>query len=299
MKSREKLDRKVETPYTFRWLGVGGVQLRYGDRILLIDPFLSRPSFKQVLFKCLRPNVELLRQEIPTADAILVTHAHYDHLMDVPAIIHLTGALAYGSENVVKLLCAANVPKENCVVIKAGDCFEVYPFRVQVIEGRHITFPFFKPKQLPQIIAPPRRVWDYQMDACYSFSITLGEATILIWHSLDIGGAIPAQVLIIDAELSLNAFKHLIQRVKPNWVIPIHWDDFFRPLSAPLKPFFRPPERTYFWIGRIDPPSYVGQLQKRFPGGRVFLPQLLKEVDLNDLIAGQSDKSPPQREGDR
>jgi L-ascorbate metabolism protein UlaG (beta-lactamase superfamily) len=29
---------------TFRWLGVAGIELKTGEQILAIDPFLTRPS---------------------------------------------------------------------------------------------------------------------------------------------------------------------------------------------------------------------------------------------------------------
>lgn len=271
----------------FRWLGVGGIQLRWRGQILLVDPFLTRPSLWDVLLKPLRTDISLVRREIAEASTILITHAHYDHLLDTPEIVHQTNASVYGSENVIKLLRAAGVPQENCYLIQSGDRLNAGVFQIEVIEGKHLPMPFFAPTQLPATIPPPRRVWDYHMDRCFSFFLSNTALTILIWHSVEAKGAVPAQILIIDSEIPFSAFEQLIRRVKPGWVIPIHWDDFFLPLSAPLKPFFRPPEKKTLHLGRIELTKFVQALQSYLPGGKVYLPERLREINLRGLTQGQ------------
>lgn len=268
----------------FRWFGVGGIQLRWRQQVLLIDPFLTRPSLRQVLFQPLRTNSELVRCEILSATAVLITHAHYDHLMDTPEIIRQTGAKAYGSENVIKLLRAAGVAEQNSVLIQSGDRLEIGEFHIEVIEGKHIPIPFFLPKTLSPLVPPPRRVWDYRMDRCFSFLVSNTAPSILIWHSIEAEGAVPAECLIIDSEMPYRSFEQLVRLVKPQWVIPIHWDDFFLPLSQPPKPFFRPPEKSAFGLGRIDLHKFVGRLQSCLPEGKVYLPERLKEIHLKTLI---------------
>lgn len=275
MNDREKL--------FFRWLGVGGVQLRWKEKVLLIDPFLTRPSLCEILFRPLKSNQGLLRSQIPRADAILITHAHYDHLMDTAEIIRQTGVIAYGSGNVVKILRAQGISEQKTVLIQNGEHLEVHPFEIEVIEGKHISIPFFSPTPLPKNIAPPQRVWDYQMDACFSFFIRKPSPSILVWHSTETKGALPADVLVVDSELSFSAFERLIDFVKPRCVIPIHWDDFLLPLTVPPKPFFRPPERTSIRIGRLHLPTYVARLQRLLPAGKVYLPTRLEEVELSSI----------------
>lgn len=271
----------------FRWLGVGGIQLRWRGQPLLIDPFLTRPSLWQMLLKPLETDVSLVRREIAEASAILITHAHYDHLMDTPEIVRQTNASVYGSENVIKLLRAAGVPQENCYLIQSGDRLNVGAFQIEVMEGKHLPLPFFSPTQLPATIPPPRRVWDYQMDRCFSFFLSNTTPTILIWHSVEAQGAVPAQILIVDSEIPFSTFEQLVRRVKPGWVIPIHWDDFFLPLSAPLKPFFRPLEKLTLRLGRIELVKFVQALQSYLPGGKVYLPERLKEIRVTQLDSSE------------
>lgn len=268
---------------SFRWLGVGGIQLCWRGKTLLIDPFLTRPSLKEVLFCPLHSNAELIQRELPNADALLITHAHYDHLMDVAEIIRQTGAIAYGSNNVINLLRASGVPQQKTRLIRSGDTVWADPFLIQVIPAKHLSIPFFTPKQLPPRVSPPRRVWDYQMDACYSFFLPNTEPSILIWHSVEAKGALPADLLIIDVEIPFPQLERLLRWVNPRWVIPIHWDDFFLPLSSPLKPFFHLPQRNFFRLGRLDLAGYARKVAEMLPQGEVYLPQRLKRIDLTLL----------------
>ncbi|MCS6906283.1 MAG: MBL fold metallo-hydrolase [Anaerolineales bacterium] len=283
MNDRENCAQASEEALFFQWLGVGGVRLRWRGKVLLIDPFVTRPSLTEVLFRPLVPNAELLRQRLPCADAVLITHAHYDHLMDVPEVVRQTGASAYGSKNAVTLLRAAGVPREKCFLVQSRDRLEIGPFRIEVIEGKHLWLPFFSSKELPETASPPRRVWQYCMDQCFSFLIET-DPSFLIWHSIEARGAAPAQVLVLDSEIPLPAFAELADLVKPRLVIPIHWDDFFLPLSTPIKPFFRPPERGALRLRRLDIVDFARKLRELIPSGEVLVPQRFEEVNISRIL---------------
>jgi L-ascorbate metabolism protein UlaG (beta-lactamase superfamily) len=58
---------------------------------LLIDPYFSRVDLLRVaLGSRIQPNASRindgLRHLTPQPDAILVTHGHFDHLLDVPVV---------------------------------------------------------------------------------------------------------------------------------------------------------------------------------------------------------------------
>ena len=62
------------------WLGHGSWSLRIGNDVVLLDPFLDESPTSPVK----AADVE--------ADYILVSHGHFDHVTDVAAIAHRTGA---------------------------------------------------------------------------------------------------------------------------------------------------------------------------------------------------------------
>jgi L-ascorbate metabolism protein UlaG (beta-lactamase superfamily) len=63
-----------------KWLGHGGWQIATGEHTILLDPFLTDS-----------PTAPCTAEEV-SADFILVSHGHFDHIADVPAIAKRTGA---------------------------------------------------------------------------------------------------------------------------------------------------------------------------------------------------------------
>src|SRR5579884_1727965 len=82
------------TPRELRvtYLGTNGYQFECNGRALLVDPYFSRVELLSVALGLrLQPDAtrieEGLKHLAPRADAILVTHGHFDHLLDVPVEI--------------------------------------------------------------------------------------------------------------------------------------------------------------------------------------------------------------------
>jgi L-ascorbate metabolism protein UlaG (beta-lactamase superfamily) len=92
-----------------RFLGVGGFSLRKGEDVVLTAPLYSNPSIEELdRRKSLTPKAALIEKFHPQTDgvkAILVGHAHYDHLMDVPWVWARTPeAMIYGNSSVKNIL---------------------------------------------------------------------------------------------------------------------------------------------------------------------------------------------------
>lgn len=97
-----------ETPtLNIQYLGVGGHRIEYGDAVLLTGPSFTNPSFMLTgPFMPLRSNhkkIDKFMPESSTAQIMLVGHAHYDHLLDVPYVMqkHAPQAHLYGSQTTV------------------------------------------------------------------------------------------------------------------------------------------------------------------------------------------------------
>ncbi|MFZ5808507.1 MAG: MBL fold metallo-hydrolase [Chloroflexota bacterium] len=272
--------RFSSSPLVFRWLGVGGLEFSMQGRILLVDPFLSRPSFWQVLFSPLIPNTRLIRTTLPRADLILITHSHYDHLMDVPGIMRYTHSEAYGSPLAMQLLQLSGVSPQRCHAVQAGIKQPLGLFQFQVFEGGHIYIPFFRQKKQSKKLSPPLRVWDYQMDSCFSYLLSAEGRSLLIWHNMRGAGAPPADVLFFDTEISTQELHILLHNVQPRLVIPIHWDNFFRPISLPLQTFFRPTHQLFPPFARINLKNIAGLVKDISPASQIILPEPLIPVTL-------------------
>ena len=91
------------TKLHIKYLGAGGLFLRRGKDVVLTAPFFSNPSLKSLLFWRIKSQpkeidrfLAPMRSELAETHAILVGHAHYDHLMDLPHIL-ATYCLLYTS----------------------------------------------------------------------------------------------------------------------------------------------------------------------------------------------------------
>ncbi len=104
---------------TIQYLGAGGMLISKGTTTIAIDPFFSNSamSYKDwfKLWKInmvLKPDTSLLKKiavikNIQNVSAVFVTHAHYDHLLDVPHLYHkvfLKHPIIYGNNSVNKML---------------------------------------------------------------------------------------------------------------------------------------------------------------------------------------------------
>ena len=76
-------------PLEVTFNGVTCFILRYGNSVVLTDPFVSNPGAKQLLFGEIHPDTALVNaayntQDLADTKLVLISHAHYDHLMDLP-----------------------------------------------------------------------------------------------------------------------------------------------------------------------------------------------------------------------
>jgi len=264
----------------FRWLGVAGFELRSAGDTLLIDPFLTRPPVFKLVFGRTRPNGALLRKHLPRAEYILVSHSHYDHLLDVVEIAGYTGAVVFGSEHTCSIATACNLLPGQIRKVQVGEKLALGEFVVEILQGEHAPLMFFGPGKLPKNLRYPMRLRDFVLDATFSFRIQDGEISLLAWHNWHPGPAPQADVLLLGSDILLKDLPALLEQVQPSLVIPVHWDNFFRPLNRSVQPFFRPPSWVRPLLDRYDPVK-VGHMAERIVSGlKVKVPELLVEYDL-------------------
>lgn len=262
---------------SFRWLGVAGIELALGERILLIDPFLTRPPLRHLWFRRPLPDAARIARHVPRGDYILVSHAHYDHLMDVPVLLRRNPqAVAYGSPNACRVLEIAGIPEHQWRVIRSGSQLSLPPFEVHVLRGSHISLPpglRFAGK-LPKRLRYPLRLSDYRMDECFAFYLETESYRLLYGEAPQ-----PADVLFA-APLRFSA--ETLKIIQPRLIIPIHWDRFYRPPDKPLRPLPGLPRV----IGNLE--RFRQMAETTLPGVRIWLPQLFERVELPALLSSAS-----------
>ena len=227
------------------YLGTNGYQFQVGSHTLLVDPYFSRIGLSAMIFPVtIRPDKQRIENAMKhlasKADAIVVTHAHVDHLFDTPDIMRMTGARLLASETAVDLAKAAGAPASRCNVITAGNVRRVGPWKIRALPAEHdrvflIGVPFSGKRKSD---APPRHASDWVCGEPLAFLIEADGKRIYI----DSGGRPsllpPANIGPVDLAIlgvalpdSRARFVEALRRLRPRYILPSHQDNFFLPLD--------------------------------------------------------------------
>jgi L-ascorbate metabolism protein UlaG (beta-lactamase superfamily) len=235
----------------------------------------------KVLTRRLSPDNRLLKKYVHYADAILVSLCHYDHMLDVPEIANMTGARVYGSPNTTHLAALMGVPRSKCCTVLPGDRFSLGRIEVMAFRGEHtrIFGRRYAEGDLGKNLSPPLRAYDYRADMCLSYAICANGLTVRHWNSIRTDDAPPADVLFVGLYREHRYYAELASRVRTRILIPIHWDDMFRPLESEIKPTLNAPANLSLPT-RVNPYRLKHDVETRVPGVKVEIPERLSLLPL-------------------
>ncbi|HEV3385515.1 MAG TPA: MBL fold metallo-hydrolase [Gemmata sp.] len=268
IKQSEDELKKGSIKVTF--LGANSLLFDDGETQLMIDGFFSRPS----LIRLIR-NIEtdtkavdaaLKRAKIDRLKAVFVAHTHYDHAFDVAYVIKKTNARLYGSSSTLNVGRGGDLKEEQMVLFEAGKGYKVEEFSVTVLKSKHS--PPIKGinddlgETIDKPLKQPASAKAYKEGGTFDFLIKHGDRTILVQSSNYIEGArddIRAEVVFLCTGSLGNQtrafqdtfYDQTIAKVRPKLVIPVHWDNFFTPLSDHLEGMDDLNASFDFLIGRL------------------------------------------------
>jgi L-ascorbate metabolism protein UlaG (beta-lactamase superfamily) len=259
-----------------KWLGVAGLEIRSGDSVLLIDPYISRPSTFQTLFTHLKPETEQIDRYIESIQGnlagILVGHTHSDHVLDIPWIVKQTGTSAYGSQSLARLFSAYDL-LDRAVGVAWDQAIDLGPFKVTPIEsihGRAILGRIPLPGEIETGLRPPMRVMKYRHGGPIAWHIEVEGKKILHLGSADL---IDENVAPYDVDTLFvcsagrqstpNFSDRLLGATEPSVVVPFHFDNFLKPLV--------PGEKVLHLHG-VDLDGFVKDLKTTRPSVDVRIP---------------------------
>lgn len=227
------------------YLGVNGYQFEAGPDTLLVDPYFTRAGLMSVaLGQSVQPNnnaiSEALKRVRPRVDGILVTHGHFDHLLDVPRVMESTGARLFTGKTAIKMAIAAGAPANRCTAVRPGQSTRVGAFNIHILAAGHDRL-FGKtpyPGPLSDRAAIPRKADDWVLGEPLAFLIEANGRRIYIEAGgrIDLlpdtrGKAVDLAILGTALPDSRKRFAAAVKRLKPRYLLPSHQDNFFVPFS--------------------------------------------------------------------
>lgn len=228
------------------WFGTAGFRLAYQGTVLWIDPYVTRLSLGALVRRKVVPASDAaVERWVDAADAVLVGHTHFDHALDVPAIAKRHGCKVYGSRSLQHLMGLHGLADQAVVAAPHVD-HHVGPFRFHFVPSLHsklqlgLGIPYSGELTCDHV--------DHLTPQAYKcgqvWAILIEVAGVRLYHqgSCDL---VEDEIRDQDVDVLLagisgrrftkDYFSRIIRAVKPQLIVPTHYDNFFVPLGEPSK----------------------------------------------------------------
>jgi len=213
----------------------------------------------------------LPRESLADAHALLCTHGHFDHAMDLEQVARLSKAPIWAPAIVCQRLASLGIARrrlhenESCAPTRVGE------FTLTVVPSAHIVFD--APLVMGTLLAALRGctfrellalglLWP--MGSNSDYLLEAGGMTTYLAGSL---GQSPERLRHHRCDVALLPYNgrtdmpkvtaRAVEALRPRLLVLHHWDDFY--------PHFAPPQ---------DPRAALGTLRRRFPDMAVHIAQM-------------------------
>jgi L-ascorbate metabolism protein UlaG (beta-lactamase superfamily) len=231
------------------WLGTAGYRLTLENQTLLIDPYLTRVPLSAVFKRAPTQADRALHDRFLAPAArnvvgILAGHTHFDHAIDVPELARSLDTKVFGSGSLVQLMAVHGL-RERAVEVQPRRAYELGPFTVRFIPSLHSKLllgykvPFDGALTCDHLdgLSPSA----YRCGPVYGIEIRAASTTLyhqgsanLIDDEVPTGGVDIFLAGIAGRSFTENYWSRILRRLDPAVIVACHYDDFSRPLAAPL-----------------------------------------------------------------
>lgn len=253
-----------------RWLGTSNYEVAYHGKVILMDTFYDRPART-------RP-IGITVPQVTRADAILIGHAHFDHISDVGPVASQTRAPVLGSAISSAEAQVLGVPASQTITV-TGNNSERFVYGDITVQPTHIVHSSIEAGLIPALanlynvdgLGPLTAAETAQGNASRSrgssdanivaqgtmgFTLTLAGGFNIVWFD-SVGGILPEEAALASqlgsnvdvalfpytphpiAETQLSYTLPHIALFKPKLFLPTHHDHIWGAwLDNGLQPLF-------------------------------------------------------------
>lgn len=251
------------------FLGTSTLLFDDGKTQFMIDGFLTRPSRRQVILGRIetdRTSVDAALQRAGVDEArllaVLVSHSHYDHALDVADIVcRHSQAKLYGSSSTMMIGRGGGLEplSEDCRgdsarklnEFKVNVPLEIGDFCITVLASEHSLPTLVNDDLGDRITEPliqPQCFAAWKEGGSFDFLIEHEGKRILVKPGANFvkqpSSDFRADVLFLgtgrltkkkfDSEFEAAVYEQTVELSEASLVVPLHWDDFFAPLGDRL-----------------------------------------------------------------
>jgi L-ascorbate metabolism protein UlaG (beta-lactamase superfamily) len=227
------------------------------------------------------PDKAVIDAHIQRANFILVTHTHYDHVLDVPYIALKTHATVIGTESTENVMRAYNVPEEQLITVRGGEDFEFGTFSLKVIPSIHSALDhkhYYSSEKAPAGMKAPLTFRQISPEGgTLAYWARIGGHQILVFGGMnyierEMEGLKPDVALVGAAGSRKEIYDYAGRLMRalsfPPLVIPTHWDNFFAPYGESQQPA----------IDAVQ--SFVKEVHAASPKTKVIVPKYFEPIAL-------------------
>ena len=192
-----------------------------------------------------QPDAATIDSRVKRADYILVTHTHYDHVLDVPHIALKTGATVIGTESTENVMRAYGVPEKQLITVRGGEDYDFGVVSVKVIPSLHSALDhkhLFSSATAPAGMKAPLTLRQMHPEGgTIAYLIRFRAHQILAFGGMnyierEIEGLRPGVVLAGAGASRTEIYDYTGRLMRalgfPPLVLPTHWDNFLVPYDA-------------------------------------------------------------------
>jgi L-ascorbate metabolism protein UlaG (beta-lactamase superfamily) len=242
-----------DAPLTVTWLGVSTLLIDDGASALMTDGFFSRPSLARVGAGKVAPSParvdgSLARVGVKRLEAVVPVHTHFDHALDSALVADRTGAQLVGGESAANIGRGYGLDEGRLVVAGSGLPIRLGAFDITLVGSRHSPPDRF-PGTIDQPVVPPVRAAAYRCGEAWSTFVhhRPSDRRVLIQgsagfvkgalsgHRADVVYLGVGQLGVQPESYVTDYWAETVRTVEARRAVLVHWDDFFRPLSKPLR----------------------------------------------------------------
>ena len=299
MARQNSAGRKESGRVALEYMGAAGWRITDGTTVILIDPYLSRilgpppplappytrlPEDTRPVYgwnDVAAPDVAGIEAHVPQADFVLVTHTHYDHVLDVPQIALKTHSTIIGTESTENVMRAYEVPEKQLITVRGGEDYDFGVFSVKVIPSLHSPLDhkhYFSSGIAPAGLKAPLTLQQMHPEGgTLAYLIRFHGHQILVFGGMnyierEIEGLEPDVVLVGAASSRKEIYDYSGRLMRdlhfPPLVLPTHWDNFFAPYSASQQ-------------ASVDAlQSFIQEIRAASPKTKIVVPKYFEAIPL-------------------